>query len=80
MNLDMNSVLHVTSHCKWILNVFCGVVQAVMSIRGFDIPLGRTTKDNALRQEVFDLIASYVLLAEEIRMVNETEPQIRGTL
>ncbi len=49
-----------------------------MSIVGYDIPLGRTTKDNTLRQEVFDLIAPYVLSAEEIQMVDETDPQIRG--
>jgi hypothetical protein len=66
MNLDMNSVLLITNQCymslcEWILNVFCGVVQAMMSINGYDIPLGRTTKDNTLRQEVFDLIAPYVL-------------------
>jgi hypothetical protein len=76
MDLDKNSVLRVTTHYYSLIS-FGGVVQAMMSIRGYDIPLGRTTKDNALRQEVFDIIAPYVLSAE-IRMVNETDPHNRN--
>ncbi len=54
--------------------IFCFVVQTILSLRGYDIPLGRTTVKRGARHGVFDIIAPYFLSAKIMRTV---EGQIR---
>ncbi len=44
-------------------------------MKGYDIPLGRTVSEKALRQLVFDIIAPYFLSSEEMKTVEEADPE-----
>ena len=46
------------------------VSQAMMSLVGHEIPLGRSTADQELRFEVFDIIHPYCLSPEDMEIVN----------
>ncbi len=50
------------------------VSQAMMSRAGYEIPLGRSTADQVLRFEVFDIIHPYCLSPEDMEIVNESGP------
>ena len=47
----------------------------MLSLKGYDIPLGRTTSEKAARQQVFDVIAPYFLSEEDMKTVAETEEE-----
>jgi hypothetical protein len=47
----------------------------MLSLKGYEIPLGRTTSEQAARQQVFDVIAPYFLSAEDMKTVAETEEE-----
>ena len=49
------------------------VSQAMMSLVGHEIPLGRSTADQELRFEVFDIIHPYCLSPEDMEIVNGAE-------
>ena len=42
------------------------------SLKGYEIPLGRTASEKAARQQVFDIIAPYFLSAEDMKIVAKT--------
>ena len=50
------------------------VSQAMMSLAGYEIPLGRSTADQVLRLEVFNIIHPYCLSPEDMEIVNESDP------
>jgi hypothetical protein len=49
------------------------VSQAMMSLVGHEIPLGRSTADQVLRVEVFDIIHPYCLSPDDLEIVNEAD-------
>jgi hypothetical protein len=57
------------------VQMICFVVQTMLSRRGYDIPLGRTTVERAARQEVFDIIAPYFLSAEGLQTVEQADQE-----
>jgi len=55
------------------------VSQAMMSPVGHEIPLGRSTADQELRFEVFDIIHPYCLSPEDMEIVNGAELNTKVT-
>ena len=53
-------------------------VQVMMSLRGADLPLGKTTADQDARQEVYDIICRYVMSEEDMDVVSQEDPQVRA--
>ena len=53
------------------------VSQAMMSLVGHEIPLGRSTADQELRFEVFDIIHPYCLSPEDMEIVNGVDPMTK---
>jgi hypothetical protein len=49
------------------------VSQAMMSVQGHDIPLGRSTEDQNMRIKIFDIIKPYCFSTEELAIVNEAD-------
>ena len=47
----------------------------MLSVKGYDIPLGRTVGEKATRQQVFDIIALYFLSSEDMETVAEANPE-----
>ena len=47
----------------------------MLSLKGYDIPLGRTVGEKALRRQVWDIIAPYFLSAEDMKTVAEADPE-----
>ena len=52
--------------------------QAMMSVRGYDIPIGKTKTEVLARQELFDIIHPYVLSAEDMKIVNREDEHVRA--
>ncbi len=48
----------------------------MLSLKGYDLPLGRTTREKATRQQVFDIIAPYFLSADDMEIVAESGRKI----
>ena len=46
-------------------------VQCMMSIRGYDIPVGKAAADQKARQERLDIIAPYIFSPEDMRIIHE---------
>ena len=42
-----------------------------MSVRGYDIPVGKTAADQKARQEILDIIAPYIFSPEDMRTIHE---------
>lgn len=49
------------------------VSQAMMSVVGHEIPLGRSTADQVLRNQIFDIIHPYCLSPDDLKFVNEAD-------
>ena len=47
----------------------------MLSLKGYDIPLGRTVYEKSIRQQVWDIIAPYFLSAEDMKTVAEADPE-----
>ncbi len=47
----------------------------MLSVRGCEIPLNRTTSEKAARQQVFDIIAPYFLSSEDIKTVADADQE-----
>jgi hypothetical protein len=47
--------------------------QAMMSVAGHEIPLGKLTGDIMLRNMIFDIIHPYCLSPEDMKIVNEAD-------
>jgi len=47
----------------------------MLSLKGYDIPLGRTVGERAIRQQVFDIIAPYFLSSEDMETVAGADPE-----
>ena len=45
--------------------------QCMMSERGYDIPVGKSSADQKARQEIFDIIAPYIFSAEDMRIIHD---------
>ena len=53
----------------------CFVLQAMLSLKGYDIPVGRTASEKLTREEVFNLIAPYFLSSEDMETIGEADPE-----
>ena len=47
----------------------------MLSMKGYDLLLGRTMSEKAARQQVFDIIAPYFLSSEDMETVAEADPE-----
>jgi hypothetical protein len=47
----------------------------MLSLKGYDIPLGRTVYEKSIRRQVWDIIAPYFLSAEDMKTVAEAHPE-----
>ena len=47
----------------------------MLSLKGYDIPVGRTAGEKATREEVFNLIAPYFLSSEDMETIGEADQE-----
>jgi hypothetical protein len=47
----------------------------MLSLKGYDIPLGKTVSEKSIRQRVWGIIAPYFLSAEDMKTVAEADPE-----
>ena len=47
----------------------------MLSLKGYDIPVGRTGDEKLTREEVFNLIAPYFLSSEDMETIGEADPE-----
>ena len=47
----------------------------MLSVKGYDLLLGRTVSEKAARQQVFDIVAPYFLSSEDMETVAEANPE-----
>ena len=50
----------------------------MMSVRGYDIQVGKSAADQKARQEIFDIIAQYIFSPEDMRIIHEESEPVRA--
>ena len=57
-------------HVVVCIDFWFSCVQCMMSIRGYDIPVGKAAADQKARQEILDIIAPYIFSPEDMRTIH----------